>query len=88
MGYQLLDAFRGLFEGKAYLHRKSNLGDSVAMHLYEDLYSLPRAKNFVSRVDAGISVLNTQNRRHGIKAPRQSAVRDADLEFDLICFSE
>lgn len=70
MGYQLLDAFRGLFDGQAYLHRRSNLGDSIAMHLYEDLHSLGRSKRFVSRVDTGISVLNTQNRRHGIKARR------------------
>jgi hypothetical protein len=40
------------------------------MHLYEDLYSLGRSKKFVCRVDTGISVLNTQNRRHGIKARR------------------
>lgn len=70
MKYQLLDAFRGLFDGQAYLHRRSNLGDYVAMHLYEDLHSLARSKKFVSRVDIGMSVLNTQNRRHGIKARR------------------
>jgi hypothetical protein len=70
LGYQLLDAFRGLFDGQAYLHRKSNLGDFVAMHLYEDLHSLARSRKFVSRADTGISVLNTQNRRHGIKARR------------------
>lgn len=40
------------------------------MHLYEDLHSLARSKKFVSRVDTGISVLNTQNRRQGIKARR------------------
>lgn len=70
MGYQLLNAFRGLFEGQAYLHRRSNLGDLVAMHLYEDLHSLARSKKFVSRVDSGISVLNTENRRQGITARR------------------
>lgn len=70
MIYQLLDSFRGLFEGQVYLHRRSNLGDFVARHLYEDIHSLGRSKNFVSRVDTGISVLNTQNRRHGIKARR------------------
>lgn len=70
MKYQLLDAFRGLFQGHPYLHRKSNLGDSVAMHLYEDLYSLGRSKRFIDRVNSGVSVLNAQNRRHGIKARR------------------
>lgn len=40
------------------------------MRLYEDLHQLARSKKFVERVDEGISVLNTQNRRHGIKARR------------------
>ncbi len=40
------------------------------MRLYEDLHALGRSKKFVNRVDIGISVLNTQNRRHGIKARR------------------
>ena len=70
MAYKLFDAFRSLFEGQAYLHRKSNLGDLVAMCLYEDLYTLGRSKKFVNRVDIGMSVLNMQNRRHGIKARR------------------
>lgn len=70
MTYQLLDSFKGLFDGQAYLHRKSNLGDSVAMRMYEDLHALDRSKKFVHRVDTGISVLNTQNRRQGIKARR------------------
>lgn len=70
LSYQLLDAFRGLFEGQIYRHRRSNLGDAVAMHLYEDLYQLGRSKNYTNRVDAGISVLNTKNVRRGIKARR------------------
>jgi hypothetical protein len=40
------------------------------MRLYEDLHTLGRSKKFASRVDTGISVLNTQNKRHGIKARR------------------
>ena len=67
---RLLDTFRSLFEGKAYLHRKSNLGDFVAMNLYEDLYRLGRSKGYVDRVDSGLSVLNTQNRLRGIQARR------------------
>ena len=70
MSYRLLDTFRDLFEGQAYLHRKSNLGDFVAMHLYEDLYELGRSRKYADRVDTGISVLNTQNLRRGIKARR------------------
>ena len=70
MNYRLIDAFRGLFDGRAYLHRRSNLGDHVAMHLYEDLYALERSKKFVERVDVGLSVLNTKNVRQGIQARR------------------
>ena len=70
MIYRLLDSFRGLFEGQSYLHRKSNLGDFVARHLYEDLHRLGRSEKYVDRVNTGISVLNTQNLRHGIKARR------------------
>lgn len=70
MNYRLLDSFRDLFEGQAYLHRKSNLGDFVAMHLYEDLHRLARSEKYVDRVNTGLSVLNTQNLRQGIKARR------------------
>lgn len=70
MSYRLLDAFRGLYEGREYRHRRSNLGDSVAMHLYEDLYILGRSRKYIDRVDAGISVINTQNLRRGIRARR------------------
>lgn len=70
MGYQLFDAFQGLFDGQAYLHRKSNLGDFVALHLFEDLYSLGRSPRLLSRIDSGLSVVNVQNRRHGVKVRR------------------
>ena len=40
------------------------------MHLYEDLHALARSRTFVSRVNSGISVLNTENRRYGIRARR------------------
>ena len=70
MNFRLLDAFRGLFEGRQYRHRSSNLGDRVAMHLYADLYELGRSANYGARVDTGISVLNTQNRRRGVKTRR------------------
>lgn len=70
MSYRLLQAFQNLFDGKAYLHRNSTLGDIVAMHLYEDLHDLGRSPKLVRRIEAGISVLNTQNRRRGIKARR------------------
>lgn len=40
------------------------------MHLYEDLHALGRSPKFIHRVNSGISVLNTRNRRHGVKARR------------------
>lgn len=70
MAYQLLETFEGLFDGQAYLHRRSNLGDFVAMHLYEDLHKLGRSSKLVHRVNTGLSVLNTQNMRRGVKARR------------------
>lgn len=40
------------------------------MHFYEDLHALGRSSKYVHRVDTDISVLNTQNRRQGIRARR------------------
>jgi hypothetical protein len=40
------------------------------MTFYEDLHALGRSKKLVGRVDTGISVLNTQNLRQGIRARR------------------
>lgn len=61
MGYRLLDAFSGLFEGAKYKHRSSNLGDHVASFLYEDLVELNRSAKLVSRVKSGLAVVNTAN---------------------------
>jgi hypothetical protein len=68
--YQLLDTFRGLFDGTKYKHRVPTHGDAVAMRLYEDLHALGRSKKLIDRIDKGLSVLNTQNLRHGVKARR------------------
>lgn len=70
MPYRLLDTFRDLFDGNAYHHRKSGQGDFVAIQFYEDLFSLGRSQKYLSRVNSGLSVLNVQNRRTGIKARR------------------
>lgn len=70
MAYRLLEAFKGLFQGQAYLHRRSNLGDSVAIHFYEDLYDLGRSARYVARVTAQDSGLNVQNKTHGVIARR------------------
>lgn len=70
MNYQLLAKFRALFEGQQYRHRVSTHGDSVAMHLFEDLHAIDRSPRYQERVESGLSVLNTMNRRHGVKARR------------------
>lgn len=69
--YRLLAEFRRLFEGKIYRHRKSNQGDFVAMHLYEDLITISRSPKYVEAVSIRKDrVLNVQNRRRGIAARR------------------
>jgi hypothetical protein len=68
--YKLLAKFRDLFAGKIFRHRASTQGDQVAFQLFEDLYDIGRSQKYVTRVDQGLSVLNIQNVRHGIKARR------------------
>ena len=68
--YRLLTEFQRLFEGHAYLHRKSNQGDFVALHLYEDLIAIGRSPKFVTAVERHDRVVNTQNLRRGVKARR------------------
>jgi len=68
--HRLLTEFRKLFEGTKYEHRRSNLGDFVAMHLYEDLVSVNKSARYVLSVENMSRVLNVQNRRKGIEARR------------------
>jgi hypothetical protein len=68
--YHLLDAFRGLFDGAKYEHRRSNLGDYVASFLYEDLLALDRSPKLMERVRAGRAVVNTANLTVGRHARR------------------
>lgn len=70
MSDRLLATFEATFEGKRYLHRDSSLGDFVAMHLYEDLYTVGKSALFRRRADRKERVLNVQNRRTGIQARR------------------
>lgn len=67
---RLLTEFRRLFEGTKYEHRRSNLGDFVAMHLYEDLVAIKKSDRYLLSVQSMASVLNVQNRRKGIEARR------------------
>ena len=59
--YALLRTFRGLFEGKPYLHRKSNLGDLVASQLYEDLIAIDKSPKIIERVKHHERVVNVRN---------------------------
>lgn len=70
MRYRLLDAFRGLFDGTKYEHRKSNLGDYVASFLYEDLFALGWSPKLVERIRCGRAVVNTANLTVGRHARR------------------
>lgn len=69
-GYRLLVEFRRLFEGHIYRHRSSNQGDFLAMHLYEDLYSVNRSSKLIEAIQRHQSVLNVHNRARGIAARR------------------
>ncbi len=68
--YELLRTFRSLFEGKAYHHRKSNLGDVVASYLYEDLVVLNKSAKLVDRVQHHELVVNLRNVMIGKPARR------------------
>ena len=68
--YRLLAEFRKLFEGTKYEHRRSNLGDFVAMHLYEDLVAVAKSEKYVVSVENRSRVLNASNKRRGIDARR------------------
>jgi hypothetical protein len=68
--FRLLAEFRRLFEGRPYLHRVSNQGDFVALHLYEDLLAISRSASLVSGIKDRLKVVNVHNRAHGIKARR------------------
>ncbi len=70
MHYKLLEAFRGSFEGRKYVHRNQTIGNLIASHLYEDLLALNRSPKFVSRVQAANDVVNTANRILGRKGRR------------------
>jgi hypothetical protein len=68
--FRLLKEFRAVFEGKKYRHRVSNLGDFVALHLYEDLVSVDKSAKYLLSVENMSRVVNLENRPKGIKARR------------------
>jgi hypothetical protein len=70
MAYRLLTAFESLFNGQAYLHRKSNLGDFVALHIYEDLFTLGKSKLLSDRIALGSHTINLANKAVGVPSRR------------------
>ena len=72
MSYRLLDKFRDTFEGQPYLHRRSNLGDLIALELFEDLIELGGSASgaLTERVAERSRVVNRANRRRGVVARR------------------
>lgn len=67
---RLLDTFRGLFEGTQYLHRKSNLGDLVAVEFYEDLVAINKSTKLPQRIIDHDRVINLKNVAVGRTARR------------------
>jgi hypothetical protein len=70
LAFRLLDAFRAAFEGEPYLHRRSTIGDRIAIELFEDLYELNRSTTLRERIDGHSRVVNRANRRRGVIARR------------------
>lgn len=70
MTYLLLNRFRALFSGAKYIHRDSSLGDSVAVYLTEDIYTLKKSPKLDSRIANAERVQNLQNKRRGVSARR------------------
>jgi hypothetical protein len=68
--YRLLDTFEQTFRGVRYRHRTSNLGDFIAIQLYEDLYNLRRSAKYKARVDSKEYVINIRNILRGIASRR------------------
>src|SRR5438477_11165716 len=68
--YRLLDTFEQTFRGVRYRHRASNLGDFIAIQLYEDLYNLRRSAKYKARVDSKEYVINIRNILRGIASRR------------------
>ena len=70
LSFSLLKTFRATFEGRKYEHRNSVLGDIIASQLYEDLFTLGKSSNLVSRIIKREHVVNAANKAVGRKSRR------------------
>lgn len=68
--FRMLTEFSRIFEGRRYRHRSSTQGDIVAIQLYEDLVAVACSDKLLARIRRRERVLNSQNRRTGVKARR------------------
>lgn len=84
---RLLNTFRSLFEGTQYLHRKSNLGDLVAIGFYEDLVALGKSSKLTSRIASHDRVINLRNITVG-KSARRGDGTFGELVPSAAAFSE
>jgi hypothetical protein len=67
---RLLNQFESTFAGKKYKHRRSNLGDLIAVEFYEDLIDLGKSKILAERVTSHDRVINLKNVTVGKTARR------------------
>jgi hypothetical protein len=67
---RFLETFRRVFDGTKYVHRKSNLGDLVAVEFYEDLAGLGKSSKLPPRIAAHDRVINLKNVTTGKAARR------------------
>ena len=67
---RLLETFCHLFDGTKYLHRKSNLGDLVAVEFYEDLLAVGKSTELPPRIATHDRVINLRNITIGKTARR------------------
>lgn len=68
--YLLMSRFQSLFDGAIYRHRDSSLGDSVAVCLPEDLYTLNLSQKLEARIQLHDRIVNARNTVRGINARR------------------
>lgn len=68
--YRLLKTFEDTFRNGPYLHRNSNLGNLIAVQLYEDLYVLGKSPKLTDRVNTKQCSVNVSGGLTGVHARR------------------
>lgn len=68
--FKLLAAFERVFLGNVYKHRQSTLGNTVAAHLYEDLFDHGASRKFDRHVVDKRCVVNIEGSTRGVNVRR------------------